>query len=114
MKTYPVYLNGNLKITSKNFVVKNPATGEGIALMSEVDRPAVAEAIQHAHSAYSTWRHVPGKGRGELLGKIATELHRRREEVARLITLENGKPLTQSQGEVLMAVEHLTWFAEEA
>ena len=49
-----------------------------------------------------------------MLQKIATELHRRREEVARLITLENGKPLTQSQGEVAMAEDHLRWFAEEA
>src|SRR5436190_6272395 len=114
MKTYPVYLNGNLKITEKTFVVRNPATGEGFAMMSEVDRPVVAEAIRHAHSAFPAWRHLSGKGRGELLGKIAQALDRRREEIARLITLENGKPLTQSQGEVLMAVDHLTWFAEEA
>ncbi len=49
-----------------------------------------------------------------MLHKIASELHRRREEIARLITLENGKPLTQSQGEVAMATDHLRWFAEEA
>jgi succinate-semialdehyde dehydrogenase / glutarate-semialdehyde dehydrogenase len=114
MKTYPVYLNGDLKITDKTFLVRNPATGDGFAMMSEVGRPAVAEAVRHAHAAFAAWRHLPGKARGELLGKIASELDRRREEVARLITLENGKPLTQSQGEVLMAVEHLTWFAEEA
>src|SRR5580765_7560282 len=114
MKTYPVYLNGNLKITEKTFVVRNPATGEGFARMSEVDRPVVADAIRHAHAAFPAWRHLSGKGRGELLGKIAQALDRRREEIARLITLENGKPLTQSQGEVLMAVDHLVWFAEEA
>jgi succinate-semialdehyde dehydrogenase / glutarate-semialdehyde dehydrogenase len=114
MKTYPVYLNGNLKITDKTFVVRNPATGEGFAMMSEVDRPAVAEAIRYAHSAFPGWRHLSGKGRGELLSKIANELERRREEIARIITLENGKPLTQSQGEVLLAIDHLTWFAEEA
>jgi succinate-semialdehyde dehydrogenase/glutarate-semialdehyde dehydrogenase len=114
MKTYPVYLNGNLKITEKTFVVRNPATGEVFAMMSEVDRPVVAEAIRHAHSAFPAWRHLSGKGRGELLGKIAQALDRRREEIARLITIENGKPLTQSQGEVLMAIDHLVWFAEEA
>ena len=82
--------------------------------MSEVDRPVVADAIRHAHAAFPAWRHLSGKGRGELLGKIAQALDRRREEIARLITLENGKPLTQSQGEVLMAIDHLVWFAEEA
>src|SRR6266702_4583553 len=114
MKTYPVYLNGDLTITEKTFVVKNPATGEGFAQMSSVERPVVAQAIQDAHAAFGAWRHLSGKGRGEMLHKIAGELHRRREEIARLITLENGKPLTQSQGEVAMATDHLRWFAEEA
>src|SRR6266404_69008 len=114
MKTYPVYLNGDRTITEKTFVVKNPATGEGFAQMSSVDRPVVAQAIHDAHSAFGGWRHLSGKGRGEMLHKIASELHRRREEIARLITLENGKPLTQSQGEVAMATDHLRWFAEEA
>src|SRR6266404_4358394 len=114
MKTYPVYLNGDLTITEKTFVVKNPATGESFAQMSFVDRSVVAQAIQDAHAAFGGWRHLSGKGRGEMLHKIAGELHRRREEIARLITLENGKPLTQSQGEVAMATDHLRWFAEEA
>src|SRR5439155_5975765 len=114
MKTYPVYLNGELTVTEKSFPVINPAKGEPIANMSVVGRSMVAQAIEQAHAAFPGWRQVPGKGRGELLFKIATELHRRREEMARIITLENGKPLTQSQGEVAMAVDHLRWFAEEA
>src|SRR5207245_11530437 len=65
-------------------------------------------------AAFGAWRQLPGKGRGELLHKVANELQRRREEIARLITLENGKPLTQSLGEVAMSVDHLRWFAEEA
>src|SRR5207247_5976926 len=94
--------------------VNNPATGDLVARMSCVDRATVALAIKNAHAAFGPWRQLPGKGRGELLHSIANELHRRREEVARLITLENGKPLTQSQGEVAMSVDHLRWFAEEA
>src|SRR5207237_5663559 len=82
--------------------------------MSSVGRPEVAQAIEAAHVAFSSWRQVPGKSRGEFLHKIANELERRREEIARLITLENGKPLAQSQGEVGMSVDHLRWFAEEA
>jgi succinate-semialdehyde dehydrogenase/glutarate-semialdehyde dehydrogenase len=114
MKIYPVYLNGDLTTTEKTFVVKNPASGERFAQMSSVSRPVVAQAIRDAHTAFGSWRHLSGKGRGEMLHKIAGELHRRREEIARLITLENGKPLTQSQGEVAMAIDHLRWFAEEA
>ncbi len=114
MKTYPVYLNGELTITENDFLVTNPATGEPLARMSEVNRAAVAQALKDAHSAFGLWRQLTGKGRGEFLHRIATEVFRRREELARTITFENGKPLTQSQGEVALAVDHFRWFAEEA
>src|SRR5437879_5060630 len=114
MKTYAVYLNGELKTTEKSYVVTNPANGEELARMSTVDRSAVAQAIKDAQAAFLAWRQQPGKKRGDLLRRIADELHARREEIARLITLENGKPLAQSQGEVGMSVDHLTWFAEES
>jgi succinate-semialdehyde dehydrogenase/glutarate-semialdehyde dehydrogenase len=114
MKTYPVYLNGNWTITGDSIPVVNPADAEVFARMTVVDTVHVAQAVKDAHTAFAGWRHVTGKGRGELLHKIAVELERRREEIARIITVENGKPLTQSQGEVAMAVDHLRWFAEEA
>lgn len=114
MKTYPVYLNGNWVVTEETIPVINPANGEAFALMSTVRRPVVAQAIRDADAAFPGWRRVSGKGRGELLYKIAAELERRKDEVARLITVENGKPLTQSLGEVALSVDHLQWFAEEA
>jgi succinate-semialdehyde dehydrogenase/glutarate-semialdehyde dehydrogenase len=114
MKTYPVYLNGELKTTENAYAVTNPANGKPIARMTSVARPVVAQAIQDAHSAFLSWRQVPGKKRGEWLRQIAAELEQRRDEIALLITLENGKPLAQSQGEVAMSLDHLTWFAEEA
>src|SRR3982074_2135537 len=111
MKTYAVYLNGELKVTERTYAVTNPANGDDVARMSTVDRSTVAQAIKDAHAAFLPWRQLPGKKRGEMLHRAANELHGRREEIARLITLENGKPLTQSQGEVAMSVDHLTWFA---
>ena len=114
MKTYSVYLNGSWALTDEAVPVTNPATAEVFARMSIVDRARVAKAIHDAHAAFPGWRQVTGKGRGELLEKIARELERRREEIARIITLENGKPIVQSQGEVAMAVDHLRWIAEEA
>ena len=114
MKTYPLYLNGELTLSEDTYPIKNPATDEVFARISSVDRPVVAKAIQDAHTAFLSWRQIPGKSRGEMLNQIASELHRRRDEVARIITLENGKPLSQSQSEVSLAVDHLRWFAEEA
>src|SRR5207247_771383 len=108
------YLNGELTITDKVLLANNPTTGEAFARMSSVDRAGVAQALTDAQAAFGPWRQLHGRGRGELLHQVANELQRRREEIARLITLENGKPLTQSQAEVAMSVDHLRWFAEEA
>jgi succinate-semialdehyde dehydrogenase/glutarate-semialdehyde dehydrogenase len=114
MKTYPVFLNGELLVTANTIAVTNPATGEAFAKMSTVDRAAVARSLQHAHTAFLQWRQQPGKTRGEWLQKIALEVERRRDEIARLMTLENGKPLAQSQAETAMTIDHLRWFGEEA
>jgi succinate-semialdehyde dehydrogenase / glutarate-semialdehyde dehydrogenase len=114
VKTHPLYLNGEFVTTSRTFPVRNPATGEVFAQMSAIDRPRLAQAIKDAHAAFAGWRMLTGKARGEYLRKIANELDRRRDEIARLITQENGKPLAQSVGEMGMTTDHLHWFAEEA
>jgi succinate-semialdehyde dehydrogenase/glutarate-semialdehyde dehydrogenase len=114
VKKYPLFLNGELRLAEQTQPIINPATGEPFALMSLGGRPMAAQAIQDAQNAFPIWRQLPGKARGEFLQKIAAELQARREELARLITMENGKPLTQSQGEISMAVDHLRWFSEEA
>jgi len=114
MKTYPVYLNGKLTSTSKTRKVLNPANGDTVGEMSLVGHAEVATAVQDAHAAFLEWRKLTGKQRGEWLHKIAAEVGHRKDELARLITLENGKPLAQSQGEIGMTLDHLTWFAEEA
>src|SRR6266550_5345354 len=113
MKTYPVYLNGDWIVTEESIPVTNPATEEVIARMSVVDRAQVAQAIRDAHAAFAGWRQLTARARGEFLHKLAQELERRRDEIARTITLENGKPFAQSQGELAMTVDHLHWFAEE-
>lgn len=114
MKTHPLYLNGEFVVTEATLPVRNPATGEVFARISACDRARVARALADAHEAFASWRQVVGRARGDLLLRIAAEVERRRDEIARTITLENGKPLAQSLGEVAMAVDHLRWFAEEA
>lgn len=114
MNTSPVYLNGEFIVSPTTLAVVNPATGEPFARISTVERARVAQAVADAQSAFAGWRQQTGKARGEFLEKIAAELEQRREEVGRLITLENGKPLSQSLGEVAMTLDHLRWFAGEA
>lgn len=114
MKTYPLYLNGDWFVATPFQQVSNPANGEIIAQVATVDRARVAQAIGDAHAAFQSWRKVPGRTRGEFLHAIADEIEKRTADIARTITLENGKPLAQSQGEVGMTIDHLRWFAEEA
>ena len=114
MKNYPLYLNGEWVGGEPTVKVLNPATGEAFATLTTTTRQRVAQAVADAHAAFLTWREQPGKTRGEFLEKIADELERRRDEVARLITMENGKPLAQSVGELAMTLDHLRWFAAEA
>ncbi|NBR86467.1 MAG: NAD-dependent succinate-semialdehyde dehydrogenase [Proteobacteria bacterium] len=110
----PLYLNGEFIAADKTLSVRNPATGETIAQMSTCGRDHVAQALADAHAAFQSWRNVVGRTRGDFLLKIAVEVERRKDEFARTITLENGKPLAQSAGEVAMTIDHLRWFAEEA
>jgi succinate-semialdehyde dehydrogenase/glutarate-semialdehyde dehydrogenase len=114
MKTHAVYLSGDFVCTEETVPVLNPTTNEQVARMSWLGRERVAEALKKAHEAFRDWRSVTSKSRGEFLRQVVVELERRRGEVARTITLESGKPLSQSLGEVAMAVAHLHWFAEEA
>jgi succinate-semialdehyde dehydrogenase / glutarate-semialdehyde dehydrogenase len=114
MKVYPLYLNGQWVTTQKTIRVVNPSTTEVFAEICTIDRTAVAQAVKDAHTAFPAWRALTAKARGDFLKKIADELERRRDEFARVITMENGKPLAQSLVEMAMSVDHLRWFAEEA
>ena len=113
-KVYPVYLNGQWVRTQKTIRIVNPASGEAFAEVCAVDRAAVAQAINDAHAAFPAWRALTAKVRGKFLHKIADEMQLRRDEIARAITMENGKPLAQSLTEMDVAIDHVRWFAEEA
>ena len=113
MKTYPLFLNGEFLTSEPAWSIINPATGEPCAKISIIDRKRLARALTDAHAAFGSWRQLTAKARGEYLRRMAAELERRRDEIARLISLENGKPLPQSLGEVGMSIDHLQWFAEE-
>jgi len=107
------YLNGDWVGGGEAIDVVNPATGQAIAKVSTASRQQVRQALKDAQAASDPWRALPAKTRADFLFAIAAELSRRGEEIAKLVTQENGKPLSQSRGEVAMSVDHLRWFAEE-
>lgn len=109
-----LYLNGQWVEPRDPLPVVNPATTEVFAEIGTVPSEVVRQAIGDAGAAWPAWRGTPGRDRGRYLARIADGLERRSEEIARTITLENGKPLAQSRGEVAMTIDHFRWFAAEA
>ena len=111
--SYRSYLNGAWFESSDWSPVTNPATGRVFARAGRVQRAQVAGAIESGQRAWREWRSLTARSRGDFLFKIAAGLEARSAEVAKAITLENGKPLAQSRAEVSMAADHFRWFAEE-
>jgi succinate-semialdehyde dehydrogenase / glutarate-semialdehyde dehydrogenase len=100
--------------SGETFPVHDPATGETIA---EVARMGVAEtrrAIERAQAAYPSWRSLLAKDRARILRRWADLMLEHEDELARLMTREQGKPLAESHAEIAYAASFYEWFGEEA
>lgn len=111
--SYGSLIGGEWVHTPQQIEVIDPSTAKPFAKVSAIQREHVTMALDAAEKAFADWRQQTAPERGALLHRVADELLRRRSEIARVITLENGKPLAQSEGEVGMSADHLRWFAEE-
>jgi succinate-semialdehyde dehydrogenase/glutarate-semialdehyde dehydrogenase len=94
--------------------VDNPATGEVIGRVPALGRTETRDAIKAADVAFASWRKQTAKERSRILRNWFELVVANQEDLARLTTLEQGKPLTESRGEVLYAASFLEWFSEEA
>ena len=94
--------------------VSDPATEQVIGHVPELQSPHVEEAIDAASRAFETWRCTSGVERADKLLAWYEGMHEHAEALARLMTLEQGKPLAEARGEVDYAASFLRWFAEEA
>jgi len=93
--------------------VTDPATGEIVGEYARGTSEHVRLAIESAHAAFADWSGRTARDRARLLLEAAARLRRQVEELARSVTLESGKPLAESRGEVEGAAAHFEWFAEE-
>ncbi|MGH2369059.1 MAG: NAD-dependent succinate-semialdehyde dehydrogenase [Chloroflexota bacterium] len=98
----------------KSFEVRNPATGELLARCADGGREETQAAIKAAHAAFPSWSATPAEQRAQLISKAAVVMMERLDELSRLLTQENGKPLPESEGETKGAAAFLQWHAEEA
>jgi succinate-semialdehyde dehydrogenase / glutarate-semialdehyde dehydrogenase len=94
--------------------VDNPATGEIVGTVPKCGAAETRAAIEAADRALPAWRKKTAKERATVVRRWYELMIEHQEDLARLMTIEQGKPLTESKGEVVYAASFLEWFAEEA
>jgi succinate-semialdehyde dehydrogenase/glutarate-semialdehyde dehydrogenase len=98
----------------KTLAVTNPATGEVLGSVPNMGAAETRRAIEAANAAWPAWRARLAKERSAILRKWADLMIANQEDLAIIMTAEQGKPLTESRGEIVYAASFIEWFAEEA
>ena len=93
--------------------VTNPSSGSVIGTVPKLGAAETARAIDAAEAAFQSWRKRTAKQRAVCLKKLAELMLENEEDLAKLMTIEQGKPLVESRGEVAYAASFFEWFAEE-
>jgi len=107
-------INGEWVANGMRFPVTDPATGEPLAMVANLGAVDAAAAISAAEKAWPAWRAKTAKERGAVMMKWFHLLHQHADDLARIMTAEQGKPLAEARGEVLYGASFIEWFAEEA
>jgi succinate-semialdehyde dehydrogenase/glutarate-semialdehyde dehydrogenase len=108
------WINGHWVSGGSRFAVDNPANGEVIAQVSNLGATEANAAIAAAEAALPAWRSKTAKERSVLLRRWFDLIVANSDDLARILTLEQGKPLAEAKGEVTYGASFLEWFAEEA
>ncbi|MGA9572689.1 MAG: NAD-dependent succinate-semialdehyde dehydrogenase [Lysobacterales bacterium] len=93
--------------------VLNPATGEVIARVASCGTAETRRAIEAAQAAQTGWRQTPIKTRSAILRKWFNLMMENQEDLAQILTAEQGKPLAEARGEIAYGASYIEWFAEE-
>ena len=111
-----LHINGVWKSSSNNETLDiiNPATEEVIGQASHANKTDLDEALDAADTAFKKWKNVNSFDRYKILRKAADLLRERSDEIARIMTIEHGKPISESKAEVILSADITDWLAEEA
>lgn len=109
------YLGGEWAAADNNatFTVTNPARGDTIAEVADFSRVETARAIEAARLAQKEWASHPAKDRALILRRWHAEMVAAADDLALILTAEQGKPLAEAKGEILYGASFVEWFAEE-
>src|SRR5271157_6347109 len=110
------YINGKWldADSGKTIEVTNPATGGVIATVPQMGAAETRRAIAAANAAMPAWRAKTAKERSNILRKWFNLMMENQEDLAVLMTVEQGKPLAEARGEIAYGASFVEWFAEEA
>jgi succinate-semialdehyde dehydrogenase/glutarate-semialdehyde dehydrogenase len=108
------YCDGQWRTSTQHYQVSNPATGESVAEVASVGSAETNEAIAAAAAALPAWRALPAKARAQILQRWFQLIMENQAALAELMVTEQGKVLSEAQGEVAYAASFIEWFAEEA
>src|SRR5215469_14624203 len=111
---YQMWINGAYTASSSGQVmeVRNPATEEIIDIAPAGNASDVERAVTAAQAAFPAWKRMPAGQKAELLHEVARKLAERTEEIARLLTLEGGKPLVENKDEMGWSAACFRYYAE--
>ncbi len=98
----------------KTIAVRNPSTGEVVGQVPAMGAAETRRAIEAAHRAQPAWRAMLAKERSAILRRLFDLMLENTDDLAAIMTAEQGKPLSESKGEIAYAASFLEWFAEEA
>ncbi len=99
---------------AKTVPVYNPATGDAIAALPSATTADLDRALEGARRSFLSWKQLPAVARYDLLNNTAALIEARKQDIARTMTQENGKPLAEAAGEVQFCADAVRWYAEEA
>lgn len=108
------FINGQWHDCDNKTPVYNPANGELITRVASVDSTIVEEAISDAKTAFDDWRHCAPQVRSDHLMAWFEQIAIHRHDLATIITLEQGKPLSEALAEIDYAASYIRWFAQQA
>jgi succinate-semialdehyde dehydrogenase/glutarate-semialdehyde dehydrogenase len=108
------WIDGQWVSGSNRFAVTNPATGELLAQVANLSASEAEAAIAAADRALPAWRALTAKERSNILRRWFELIMAASDDLAMIMTLEQGKPLAEAKGEVMYGASFLEWFAEEA
>jgi succinate-semialdehyde dehydrogenase/glutarate-semialdehyde dehydrogenase len=116
--SYPnteLFINGKWRAAISNdwLDVINPATEESVGKVAVAQISDLDEALDAANVAFKLWRNTPPFARYKIMRKAADLLRERADSVAKIMTIEQGKPIAEAKGETMLGADTIDWYAEE-